>query len=416
MWLHILLLGLTFNGAFLFPDYLGFLILIYPILLVITLKKLLSPWSGFVAGWWCGICIFGMHFTWLLELLIKQSQSPRWFCGIIYAVVVVYFALSSACWFGGMAMLFSCKGFNRTAVVIVTSSMYWIGIENWIFLPIGLGTGYPFLNPCIPLGGYTIFLKTIGLVSMLWSGSLDKSHYSPVNIAYVAPVVNRVKNTTAAWKANPETIGYKIHYHLYKHDQAEGSLYVSPETTFPFPLNHYPQISSLWTSVLEQKDHFFVGSILQEEKRLYQAIFWLQRGPIIKVYVKKMLMPFVEKIPRAYQNFPMLKNMFLKHGVEFCEVTESCGTEFFDVHQNLRILPQICLEFFFAARKYFQDYKDGSKNVMIFFFANDSWFNNFFREILRRAVTIKANFIGLPVVYIGHFGYEVIEPQKAILF
>lgn len=397
MWLHILLSALAFNVAFVFPDCVGFLILFSPLPLVILLGTKPGPWVGFKAGWWWGVCVFGVHFTWLLELLLVHSKASWLLSGMIYLAVVTYFALSSACW------LLLALGFGSILVFIMTSIGFWLCIEHWIFMLPGLGTGYPFLNPCIPLSSYTTFLKLISCVSILTC---------PVNIVYVAPVINRIKNTTAVWRTNPNAVGHKVYHQLCKHqDVSPQSFYVAPETMFPFPLNHYPEVVDLWCGAMPCASHFFVGSILEERGKLYQAVFWLQQSPIINVYVKKILTPFVEKIPDMWKDIKILRNFFLAGCQDFCDDTKYTvhgDTDFFDVTPRLRVVPRICLEFFFQRSDEFEQYKDHSKKTIILFFANDSWFNNFFRTILYRLLVIKAHRIGLPVVYVGHFGCKTL--------
>lgn len=396
MLLHILLSAAACNLAFFSPDHIGFLVLFAPLPLLHFFYSFPSPWTGFKAGWWWGLCIFGFHFTWLLELLLRHTAASRVVCWSLYVLVVSYFALGSACWLWITALL--SQRYRILPAFVCSSILYWYYIERWIFVLPGLGTGYPFLNPCIPLASYTLFLRMISVASLSVASPVAK----PVNVAHILPVINRVKNITAGWRASPQGVAHKIHYQLSVHERSD--VYVTPESMFPFALNQHPELIRFWATALPQAGHLFIGSIFQKGDARYQAVYWLQQNLIINLYVKKMLTPFVENIPTAWRNVPKLKQLFLKDGTEFCDESVSESVEYFDVTPTLRIIPRICLELFFLNRTDFEQYQDPSKNIKIFFFANDSWFNEFFRKLMYNFVTIKSHRIGLPIVYIGHFG------------
>jgi apolipoprotein N-acyltransferase len=153
-----------------------------------------------------------------------------------------------------------------------------------------------------------------------------------------------------------------------------------------------------------------VGSVIERRGQYFQAVFWLHKSLIINFYVKKLLTPFVEKMPATWKKIQFLKKPFIGDTVEFCDGKNGFGAEFFDIG-NLRVVPRICLEFFFCKPGDFDEIRKGHHNVWVFLFANDSWFDKYFRKLLFLSAKLKANYINLPVVYSGHFDCYKIVPE-----
>lgn len=424
MWFHILLSVIAFNSAFLYTDQAGFLILGFPLPLIMLFLHKLPQNSYIKAGWWWGIAVFGIHFYWLFDVMMKHSQAAWWLCSLCYGVTVAYFSLFSALWLGATAMLMSIFIKQRDslyivlALFIITSIGYWFFLENWIFFPLGLGMGYPCINPLIPLTSYTWFLKLLMLYGLLCGGALHVN--APVlPIGYVPPVINRVKNTHVTWNCSSSVIGQKIFHELTNINQKECKLLVAPESMFFFPLNECSEVINSWNAIMNEDTHFFVGSVLSEKSNMFQSVFWLHRSLIMKVYVKKILMPFVEKTPEIWQKYlTLFKGIFLSNTAiaEFSDRVDIISsvpiTDVFEIddkmNKNICIIPKICLEFFLLGRAYFQKYQNPHKHNVVFFFANDSWFCPMFRSILYNLVVLKAHLIYLPVLYIGHFECRLI--------
>ncbi len=416
MLLNITLSAVLFSTAFLFPESLGWLIFFFPIPIWYFFKQAPDYRASFKAGFFWGLCVFGVHFTWLFDVLIMHSQASWWLCGILYSVIVIYFTLTSSCWFISTTLLQRILR-STTCALAMSAVCYWILMEHVILFPISPGYGYPFLNPFIPLASYPLFLKTIALVLGLM-GYYPEKHHS--QITYVAPVINKIKNHDAPWRSDPDGVGWQIYKSLYtielenKNSQiSHPELFVAPESTFCFSLNYYPDIIRLWTSAIGHNKHLFMGSIYAHEHRIYQVVFWLHRGLIIKIYVKKLLTPFVEIIPERWQHCASLKGAFLHSSREFSD-THKGGeliSDVFDIGPNQRFIPQICLEFFIrGSARGFDHLKAPNKQNTILFFTNDSWFNKHFRNILYNLTVLKAQLIGLPVIYIGHHGCYQINP------
>jgi apolipoprotein N-acyltransferase len=421
LWLAVFLSALIFNLAFSCPDTFGILILLAPVPLLCRRSEIFFRY-GFV---W-GLLVFGFHFHWLYQVMYQHSQAPWWLCGIVFVLVFTYFSVTSGLWFWLMqwslgigtrycARISFALSLSKGANGLLTIAYWWV-MERWILCPVGLGIGYPFINPGIPLVSYPFFLKIVTFVFSC-GGLLYQPIINEPNVAmrYVAPVVNRVKNTTAPWRHDPVGVGQQMYRELVEvedrsarilrqaQDERPPLLFLAPESMFPFVLNKYPDLVKLWTTALPDNGHLLLGSVFQHDGKYYQAVFWLRAGLIIKVYVKKLLTPFVEKIPDVWKNSKDIKDVFLHNAIEFTDDDDAGTAGFFDITPGVRIIPRICLEFFFSRRADFEPYVTSDKQPMIIHFANDSWFNGFFRKILVYRARLKQAELGIPVVWVGHY-------------
>jgi apolipoprotein N-acyltransferase len=398
-----------FNLAFFFPEQCGFLILFFLIPLGLAVATTRHGWRlGFV---W-GLCIFAPHFSWLLLVMLQNSEAVWWLAVIVYMIIVVCFSATSACWLWLTSLV--PEGMKRKLWFIVTTIGYWSIAINWVVRPLGLA-GYPFINPLLPLTVYRPFLKGVALVAMLAGRPCSLPRYDLNSVVYCSPVVNRVINAKACWRTDAYAVGKRIYEELATLHTAnsQNGLYVTPESMYCFRLNYHPEVVTMWGRALLPEEDLLMGSVIERTGRYYQAVFWLRKGLIINFYVKKMLTPFVEKIPTLLKTFESLKQPFLSNTVEFCDGTQGFGAELFDIGPRLRVIPRICLEFFFCSAHDFDTVRVTDRDAWIFVFANDSWFDRYFRKILFLTAVLKANYSGLPILYSGHFGCHRIIPQGA---
>ncbi len=446
MWYLIGLSALMFDLAFFFPEQCGFLILFSFISLGFVAVTMRRAWIG---GFVWGVGIFAPHFSWLLLVMLRNSSAAWWLAAIVYLLVVGYFAVTSGCWLwlaslcpvdlyenevipskagiqkntrfplGGGNDVKSQQslvsiGWKRALWFIVTTLGYWCVVINWTVRPLGLD-GYPFINPLLPLTVYRPFLKCVALVAMMAGRQCSMPRYDLNDVVYCPPVVNRVVNATASWRTDAHEVGKRIRDEFIALSAAhsQDGLYVTPESMYCFRLNYHPEIVALWGNALQPNDDLFIGSVIERAGRYYQAVFWLRKSLIINFYVKKLLTPFVEKMPDTLKTFEPLKQPFLSNTVEFCDGMRGFGAEFFDRGDHLRVIPRICLEFFFCSAHDFDAIRTTERDTWIFVFANDSWFDSHFRNILFLIAVLKANYSGLPVLYSGHFGCHRIIPQGA---
>ncbi len=398
-----------FNLAFFFPEQCGFLILFFLIPLGLVVATTRHAWR---VGFSWGLCIFVLHFSWLFLVMLRNSDAAWWLAVAVYLFVVAAFSATSGCWLWITSLV--TTGWKRALWFVFTTIGYWSVAVNWIVRPLGL-EGYPFINPLLPLTVYRPFLKCVALAAMIVGRPCSHPRHDLSSVVYCAPVVNRVVNAQAPWRTNAQAVGKRIYDELINLHavNSQNKLYVTPESMYCFRLNYHPEIVTMWSSVLLPDEDLLMGSVIERAGRYYQAVFWLRKSLIINFYVKKLLTPFVEKIPDYLKTFEPLKQPFLGNAVEFCDGEQGFGTEFFDIGPHLRVIPRICLEFFFCSAHDFDAVRVTDRDAWIFVFANDSWFDRYFRKILFLTAVLKANYSGLPVLYSGHFGCHPIIPQGA---
>lgn len=183
---------------------------------------------------------------------------------------------------------------------------------------------------------------------------------------------------------------------------------VTPETFYPYSLNLHSEQGKLWASAVPENTFMIVGSQLQAPHKFYQAAYLLQNGLIKNYYVKRHCTPFVEKIPKLWKRVTPLRELFLQNAGEFSRGRQTLADGVFKVGEGVRLIPQICSEFFFktTSRQLWavcRGQPAGTKQAIVFLI-NDSWFMGYFQRIMRSLTALKAAYLGVPVIYVGHEG------------
>ena len=211
------------------------------------------------------------------------------------------------------------------------------------------------------------------------------------------------------------TLAQKQACHNYHAQKVDPLLFVSPESSYAYALNRYPEIISLWQSALPDYASFLIGAHYQSaDNKRYQAVYWLNKDSMQKIYCKKHCVAFVENMPSFYEKYSILRDMFLRDVVEFCpaqtENTNDLALNDFVLSDTLNVLPQVCSEFFCTTRvkRFVLWAKITNANKAIMLFVNDSWFNSYFRNIMKNLVYFKSGLTQLPIIYIGHTSCFVI--------
>jgi hypothetical protein len=418
MWMLLCLSAVQFNCAFFFPHQVGFLILFFPIPIFFVVQQRSYAW---LKGLVWGLCIFLPHFWWLLMMLVKHSEGSIALSIGAYLYAAVYLSLTSGLWFLSAAILSSYlakigRGAQRILQIVSFSMVtifYWFFFIDYAVRPMGF-KGYPFISPLIPLASYRWFLKSIALGMYLLG--MQPSVPQDVSYIYCPPVMSFDSNVP--WRTNAQIIGQKIQDALrvvrnertFTYDQP--ILYISPETMFPFPLNSYPEMIGKWTGVLPQGANWLMASTLAHSGRYFATVFWLCDGVTVALYLKKILTPFTEKMPPYWSALDVLRSPFLKRSVEYSDDCKELGVDFFDVGDSLRIIPRLCMEFFFCTRDECEKLRDSGKNTWIFFFTSEEWFDYYFRQNFDLLVRLRSQILGLPVVFCGNLACYKIAPER----
>jgi apolipoprotein N-acyltransferase len=371
MYGRVILSARLFAIPFIFPEYCGFLIIFFLIPLIL-LQLVPSTATKFAAaGFLWGLVAYGIHFIWLLNLLVKKSQASFYLSFIIYIFIVLYAALTSAVWFLGMR-------FSSIASTIV----YFFLLDRYMFW--FLGVGYSFLNPLIPLMQYqkcfVFFLSLCGFVppQVCFMPENRAIKMCNVEFVYLAPAKN----------------GYQICHQLRTEKKA--SVFVGPETTLHSPLNKQQHFVGMWCDAAPSGSTLLLGSLREQrisKIKQYQTVYHLKEGLIIASYDKRVRVPFAERVPKWWRWLAWGRELFLKG---FYSISRGKGGGFFCL--PLKVRPLICSELFEMSRV---QICAGESDLLIAF-VNDSWFCPYFRKIMALGAVFKAWWLGKPLLYVGH--------------
>ncbi len=388
------------------------MILAFPVFLWRALNVYTAKVTALQGGFLWGLIVFGMHFHWLAQLLLQHANASCAFCLFLYGCLVVYGALTTAVWFLVMSMW-------RSLFFIPVFLAYWFWVDYFFLYPLGFGMGYPFINPLLSLVSYQPCRLLLWCIGVLMYGPTSQPLALPT-VLHLPPVVSRAYHYDQPWRCNSDVVGHKLYRQLdrlaARLNAQPWSFVVAPESTFMFPLHKHQDLIHLWSSALPPSTHMMIGSIYKDERGgHYQAVYWLHGCLIINVYVKKMAVPIVETMPAQWRN-SCLHNLFLKEGEGECRsMTKQLPgcVDYFDISAQVRVIPQICLEFYCNSGATIRRHLNYNTYNYVFLFLNDSWFNSFFCSLLYRLAVLKAQLIGVPVWYIGHDECRVIMPNIA---
>ncbi len=441
MWYNIFLSAVFFNLAFFWPSFFGFLILGFLVLLRPKCSGGLAKGErlgqyGLRKGFIWGLLVFGPHFIWLVVLLMTKSQAPLSLAILGYLVVVCYFSLTSGVWFWGAGLCHKIflgrGGKERPAIMLnklfffLISITYYYFLENFSLFIFGRLEGYPFLNPLIPLAEYRPMLWLVAKAGALvrwitFGGAVALTPLTPgdINLMYLSPIKGEQNSAVAVGQRIYHELARNMEWLLKnrigwipdrvrddkKEKQAEPLIVVAPESFYQFSLNRHPEQVVLWSSIMPKNTHLIIGTQMSLGPKIYQAAALIQKGLINKYYVKHHCVPFVEKIPKLWKRVDSLRDMFLQNADEFSRGRLPLSEGVFDVGQDVNLIPQICSEFFFklpTQEIWRISHEQPTKKQAVLFLINDSWFIEYLQRIMKRVAGIKAAYLGLPVIYVGH--------------
>lgn len=376
--LTTLVSAVAFSLPFIFPQYCAWLVLFFWIPLVI---------NRFRYGFIWGIVAYGLHFIWLLDLFIKKSNAHIWLAIILYAVIVIYAALSSMIWFFVTRAMIRATGYV-VMVSMITTAVYFYLVDKifWFFLP-----SYPFLNPLIPLMQYKAVCKLLFVPTIFFMPESSTVTLGENTFFYLAPAEGQYAHSCAHdLYRKIEKISSHIHI-------GKNAFLVGPETTFQFWLNKNEEFLKLWDRALPMDVSLLLGSIRLEEGakvRRYQTVYLIKNGLIIKSYDKTNLVSFVEKLPKRYRKCEWVRDLFMKDLVSFSR--GKVGQDNFKLCNSLWVRPVLCSELFLL------DNINCKNADLIIAFVNDGWFCGYFRQLLKLLARVRIASYGVPLLYVGH--------------
>lgn len=339
-----------------------------------------------------GFIAYGLHFVWLFDLLFKKSTAAFFFSILLYIGVVLYAALTSGTWFWATAKgveLF-CKKLKRipylvttTAIFFITTSSYFIFLDRYMFW--FFHSGYPFLNPLIPLMQHQWSRAMVWWVlSLLNAGAGVQPNVIPLDqktgiikstnscaCVYLPPTTKK-NMLMAALQIDDYIQAAKIKTLA---EQYESVCILGPETTFPFPLNKQKRFVTMWTADLPPNVHLFLGALRCDEDRVYQTVYWLKQGLIMQYYDKELRVAFTEKLPYWCKQFSWIKSLFLQEYLPIKKGKNTNKNRLFSIEKNVCFEPMMCSELFFTHHK-------NTNVTLLVAFINDSWFMSYFKNLM----------------------------------
>lgn len=416
MWYIITLSALFYSSAF-FVHGAEFLMLFFPIPLAYGLSKTTRLCQAFGYGVLWGSIVFGSVSVWVLLVLCRYAGASLLSSLALYGVAISYFAFTVALWFMALwRWLQWYKGslwramIARWVGVVILGFGYFVCVERWILFPLGKLEGYPFIMPYVPLAGYKPFLQMCAMLGCWCSGvfvPVSHTWRQNVDLVYISPIINKQQGRLV-YANNPCAVGQEIYRRLCTAKQRvnnnnKDTIFVGPESIYPFVLNNHQEQVSLWTSTLDERQHLLLGSYYEINGKLYQTVFQWDKSRIMHFYVKKHCVPFVEKIHTPWRNLLQADQLFLKGLRFFSRGKQHIGDEVLSIDCKIDVIPQICSEIFMkTTREEIELKKCRCTFPVVFVFVNDSWFAAYFKRLMHMITQLKSAWWGVDIVYIGH--------------
>ena len=379
--MNLLITGLSallFSFSFLFSKYLGFLILFFLFPLIHVLRNATRAQACYYGFTW-GMIAYGLHFIWLLDLLIRKSQATVVLAIIIYLGIVIYASLTSALW------LFTTKLFKIHLFFTTIAYFLFISFHMFWFFD----ECYPFMNPLIPLMEYVPS-------QVVFMPDKECVEWGDYKFIYLKPCEERDNKHLAS-----REIYKKIRVINKACEKSCAKIcLVGPETTYQFA----PTKESLksWASALGDKE-LMLGSLRNHDSlrdTQHQTVYQIstRESPIIKSYDKCHCVPFAEKIPRLWKT-KISEDLFIG---DHCSMSPGLchQNKTFSISPNLIVRPLICSELFFLSTN--EILPDGADPQLLVAFVNDSWFCPYFRRILALGARFRALRLDASLLYVGH--------------
>lgn len=380
---------------------------------------------SFAHGFLWGVCAYAMHWYALLPMFTEKYAYSWLSAAFLYAGLVGYAALYAGCWFVAARYLsrwFSC---HISWLIATVGYLWWT--HTTMFFITGQWIGYPFTDPLLFLAVmprllYTVsYCGTFVLYAALIGGSWQLAQiiknktfkkcivfwYVPFLVGFALPQHEEhipcfVKELAAVhlgqFAPHPLDCAQQIHAAIIatKKRSPAASLFILPESAFPFALNEHNGAVQLWQlNTLEEHEKIVLGAYYNDDLGAsVNALFIIDHMRITDCYVKTKLMPFAEYLPSFFTCFKKGKKQNEKGWVG----RTANPSQLLSLNNNITISPRICFEFFFHIQN-----KEISTHTPLLVLVNDSWFTTpYAPNILKLSAIYTALCGNQPIIYIGY--------------
>gem|GEM_PF-3038945 len=344
-----------------------------------------------------GFFTAGIHFSWLFSTLFNKFCIGFGLSLFLYSIAILIFSLSTAVWVSIQCYLFRfCSGLLSRIFCFGLITLTFFYLWEWV---------YPFFNPLLPLARYNQFLKLVFLVGCILRGQTKEECR---NVSTVLRNWQVVQIKPCKQKGANDLIQSAFHClnaAVEKIDYTKKTLFLAPETFFPYSLNKMPDVTKFWGATLPCNVYFLFGSQYEDIKtgKIYQCVYLLNQCRVINFYVKKHRVIFAERSPHWIPNY--FKKAFFSKSVPFSKWRTNLGIESVDFN-DFKIWPQMCSEFFLDYKIKGQ-HNPALKNNLICLFINDSWFEKAFQQLLRNYTKLKSAYHDIDILYVSHSSNNV---------
>lgn len=401
----MLLSALLTSLAFWEPDAVGWVIIpgIYCLVVVGTYQRVTFSY-GFI---W-GLMVFSLHFNWLLWLFLnKLVHSPWWFTCAAYSLFVGYSALLSGACLALCGILNRCtrnKNFLKYFYVPVVISCFFIFFQRYAFSVLfGADALYPLFNPLLLLINKNRLHDQPSCVP-LYNLAYSSAWYQDMSLYH------RLKSHEDARLHYAQHTLYNLIERCNMKSQNEEIIYgITPESMLTGNKQRCLEVLKMLSHYcISRKSIIFVPMSTDEGQQLY----CLSSKMVIKMCTKEHHVLFIEKLPWFLRSCMVLQKIFGVQGGNNNENEEN--DVYLTLDNNISIIPALCSEFFCAPSIVQKRLNAQSKNdqcTCIFLFVNDSWFNSYAQNLLKRIAKLNTIiYFKVPTLYIGSRGFTWISP------
>jgi len=176
------------------------------------------------------------------------------------------------------------------------------------------------------------------------------------------------------------------------------SIFLLPESTWPYAMNEYPHILSWWFNELPQNAWLCFGGHRYNNKKLYNALLVTHNAKDITTYDKKILFPYVEYLPSAWEwlEGSIISSFF--HDAHFTPALPVNLESSFCAWCPMK--PLICSELFCFTTGISINNRPKALCLCI---VNDSWFTlDYMRNLMYLYAKIRALSDNHAYIYISH--------------
>lgn len=413
--IFLLLSGLCYGLAFLFPNSLWWLLFLYPFFFLCTPNII-----GFFGAFFWSFIAYSLHLSGI-AIALYQMNIPL----LIIIGMFFYLPLTTAFIFilvKKIAFYIKTKIIRSSISPIVINSIslfiHRIWINYAILIPFGRFEGYIFMNPLIllvdtPLQATMqwynfdilscIFYSTITIIT-LCIFEKNKTKYCITTTILILLIlfpaaIEKQERPIPKWihsictiplffpdPKNLTTISTIIQnkIKLSRQNNPQKTLFVLPEGAINCPLSSN-QIEKIFGT--DNENDLILCSSSFKKQKLRNCCFFLKQAICHEIYYKRHALPVTER-PIWYQkNHTHIWPSKNRHPV-------------FIVNEKLSLVPYICSDFFFNTT---QD--DTFQHIPIIALCNDIWFSGFssyIQQLMIKTAQLKAIYWQREIVYVAY--------------